>query len=287
MCRLRVEDVVQRYRESRTGRTVEALRVSELEVRAGEILAVVGPNGSGKSTLLETLAFLRRPEGGRVLLDGRDVWEEGGWLAARRRCPILLQKTVLLKTSVLQNVMYGLRIRGCGRREALRRAEAVLRQVGLEGLASRGHRELSGGERQRVALARLLVLEPEVLLLDEPTAHVDHPNERLIEQMVRDLHARTGMTVVLASHSLRQAAGLADRVVMLGGGMVVATAPEKLLSGTLGMEADAAVFRGEGGLTVRFPAQSLSPEDRAALAEAQKARPREAPPGSQGSPESP
>lgn len=280
MSRYRLENVAQRYRESRTGRTVEALRVPHLEVRADEILAVVGPNGSGKSTLLEILAFLRRPEEGRILLDGRDVWAEGGWLAARRRCPILLQKTVLLKTTVLQNVMYGLRVRGLSHREARRRAEAVLAQVGLEALANRGHRELSGGERQQVGLARLLVLEPDVLLLDEPTAHVDEPSERLIEQIIRDLHARTGMTVVVASHSLRQAAALAQRVIALAGGRILPTPPELSLHGTLSMEGDAFVFRGEDGAVVRFGAEALNPQHRAALSQADARSSPKADPGS-------
>jgi ABC-type sulfate/molybdate transport systems ATPase subunit len=207
----------------RSGRPVEALRVASLDVRPGEILAVVGPNGSGKSTLLETMAFLARPDEGRILLDDRDVWAEGESLAARRRCPMLLQRTVLFKTSVLGNVMYGLRARGVRRAEARRRAEHVLRSTRLDGLARRTHRELSGGERRRVALARLLALEPEILLLDEPTAHVDHANAQLIEEIIRHLHATTGMTVILASHDFRQAESLADRVVTLVDGQLLAT----------------------------------------------------------------
>lgn len=218
MCRYRLENVVRRYRESRTGQTVEALRVDRLEVQPGEILAVVGHNGSGKSTLLETMAFLDPPDEGRVLLDGSDPWEQGEALAARRRSPLLLQRTVLFQTTALGNVIYPLRMRGLGRGEARRRAEAVLKLVGLESLAKRGHRELSGGERRRVALARLLALEPEILLLDEPTAQVDQHNEQLIEELIRDLHARTGMTVILASHNTRQAAALADRIVTLAAG---------------------------------------------------------------------
>jgi ABC-type sulfate/molybdate transport systems ATPase subunit len=128
---------------------------------------------------------------------------------------MLLQRTVLFKTSVVKNVMYGLRARGMGRSAAREKAETVLRLVRLDGLAHRTHRELSGGERQRVALARLLALEPDVLLLDEPTAHVDHSAAQLIEEIIQQLHATTGMTVILASHDLRQAETLADRIVTL------------------------------------------------------------------------
>ena len=221
MGRYLLDEVVRRYEGLRGGGSVEALRVPRLEVEAGEALAVVGANGSGKSTLLETMAFLHRPEQGRVLFDGRDVWEEGGALEARRRCPILLQKTVLFKRTVLENVMYGLRVRGLGAREARGRAEAVLRQVGLEGLAERGHRELSGGERQRAALARVLALEPDVLLLDEPTAQIDQDNARSIEKVIGGLRKRRQTTVILASHDLHQARRLADRVVRLERGQLV------------------------------------------------------------------
>jgi len=236
---------------------VEALHVPRLDVKAGEILAVVGDNGSGKSTLLETMAFLQRPDSGQILLDGNDVWKEGKPLPARRRCPILLQRTVLLKTTVLKNVMYPLRTRGLSRADARRRAEAVLRQVRLDPLAGRRYRELSGGERQRVALARLLVLEPEIVLLDEPTAHVDRDNERLIEQAIRQLHGRTGTTVILASHNARQAMTLADRVVTLVRGRLIPGAFDNLLTGTLRREGDGFVFHGTKGLSLQLAAEMV------------------------------
>jgi len=260
--RYRLEHVVRRYRPLRSARDVEALRAPSLEVAAGEILAVVGPNGSGKSTLLETMAFLGRPDEGRILLDDRDVWAEGESLGARRRCPMLLQRTVLFKTSVLGNVMYGLRARRMSRAEARRKAEQVLRQVRLDGLARRTHRELSGGERQRVALARLLALEPDVLLLDEPTAHVDHANARLIEAIIRDLHATTGMTVILASHDQRQARALADRVVTLLDGQLLSGTVDNLLAGTLRAENGGFTFHGENDLRLHLPAEAIVGEDR-------------------------
>jgi len=256
-----LQNVARFYRESRTGRTVEALRVRQLEVPRGEILAVVGENGSGKSTLLETMAFLRRPDQGQILLDGVDVWHNGQALAARRRCPMLLQKTVLLKTSVLKNVMYPLRVRGVGRQEARRRAVSALSQVRLGALANRSHRELSGGERQRVALARLLVLDPDVLLLDEPTAHVDRANEHAIEGLLRDLHERAGTTIILASHNARQAAALADRVVTLVDGQLVPGTFDSFLTGTLRLEDGGYRFRGQGGLKFRCAAETLALEN--------------------------
>jgi len=265
--RLTIENVVQRYRESGTGRSFEALRVAHLDVVPGEILAVVGHNGSGKSTLLETMAFLKRPDEGRILLDGRSAWDEGKPLAARRRCPMLLQRTVLLKTTVLKNVMYGLRIRGVRRAEARRRAEQVLRTVRMDALAHRGPRELSGGERQRVALARLLALEPEILILDEPTAHVDLANERLIESVIRDLHARRGMTVVMASHNPRQAMTLADRVVTLVAGRLIPGTIDNHFSGTLRPHHGGYTFESEAGLTLDFTAETITADNGGALPE--------------------
>lgn len=261
MCRYRLENVVRRYRESRSGRSIEALRVGQLEVKAGEILAVVGHNGSGKSTLLETMAFLKRPDEGTVLLDGQDPWVQEVHLSARRRCPMLLQNTVLFGTTVLKNVIWPLRMRGLKRAEARRRANEVLRLVRLESLARRGPRELSGGERRRVALARLLVLEPEILLLDEPTGHVDHANEQLIEELIRDLHTRAGMTVIMASHNIRQAATLADRTVTLVAGRLIDGTIDNLLSGTLHTEDRVCTFSSDSGLALRFPPEMMFLEE--------------------------
>ena len=256
--RYSLRNVTQSYPQSGTGQTVEALCVPQLDVRAGEILAVIGHNGSGKSTLLEILAFLQKPRSGKILLDGRDVWAEGKPLAARRKCPILLQRSVLFKTTVLKNVMYGLRTHGIRRREARNRAEIVLQQVQLDALAHRGHRELSGGERRRVALARLLAIEPEILLLDEPTAHVDHVNEHLIEQTIRDLHAKTGMTVVMASHNARQAMALADRVVTLIAGRLIDGTVDNFFEGTLRRQDDGFSFRSNDGLVLHVAAEAIA-----------------------------
>ena len=259
--RYQLEHVVRRYHPLRSQRTVEALRVPHLEVSRGEILAVVGANGSGKSTLLETMAFLRRPDEGRVLLDGCDVWARRDTLLARRRCPMLLGRCVLFKTTVLKNVMYGLRTRGIARSEARAKAEQVLHRVGLEKLAQRSHQELSGGERQRVALARVLAIEPEILLLDEPTAHVDYANAQLIEGIIRRLHATTQMTVIMASHDARQAQSLAERVVTLIHGQLLAGMIDNLFSGTLKAEQGGFRFQGPGDLLLDLPAAAIACEN--------------------------
>jgi len=179
---------------------------------------------------------------------------------------MLLQRTVLFKTSVLKNVTYGLRARGVSRAEARRRAEHVLGLVRLDKLAERTHRELSGGERRRVALARLLALQPATLLLDEPTAHVDYSNAQLIEEIIRHLHATTGMTVVLASHDLGEAQSLADRVVTLLDGHLFPGTLDNLFTGTLRADNHTLTFHGEKGLVLNLAADAIAQEDRDALA---------------------
>jgi len=219
---LALHEVLRTYKERRSNRPIQALKIASLEFARGETAAIVGPNGSGKSTLLEMLAFLRPPDQGRVVLDGHDPWLAGDPVEARRRCPLLLQRTVLFKTTVLGNVMSGLQFRGVPRGRARQRAEETLSQLGLAGLSNRGPRELSGGERRRVALARILALAGDILLLDEPTAHVDEDNTALIEDAIRRLHvAADGQsTVILATHDSQQAARLAQRVIRLSKGEI-------------------------------------------------------------------
>jgi len=258
MSLLRLENVVQRHVERRTGRAFEALRVRELSVEAGEILAVVGPNGSGKSTLLEALAFLVRPSSGRAFLDGVDAWQDGKALWARRCVPMLLQGTYLFTGSVQDNVMYGLRVRGTGRAESRQRAEQALHTVGLAELVRRRHAELSGGERRRVALARLLALDSPVIVLDEPTAGLDHESERLIEDVIRSINRERGTTVIMASHNHRQAVGLSTRMVSLIDGKLMPVNLDNLLSGTMRRTAEGLEFRERRGWVRLFSQEQMA-----------------------------
>jgi len=258
MSLLQLENVVQRHRERRTGRELEALRVRELSVEAGEVLAVVGPNGSGKSTLLEALAFLVRPSSGRALLDGVDAWRDGKALWARRRVPMLLQRTYLFAGSVRDNVLYGLRVRGVGRAESGRRAEQALHRVGLAELALRRHSELSGGERRRVALARLLALESPVIVLDEPTAGLDRESEKLIEDLIGEINAERGTTVIMASHNFRQSVELSTRMLSLIDGKLMPVNLDNLLFGTMCRTAQGLEFRERGGWVQVFTAEQMA-----------------------------
>ncbi|MFO7634659.1 MAG: phosphate ABC transporter ATP-binding protein [Caldilinea sp.] len=203
-----VRDVTVRY----GARTV--LSVNELDIHCGEVLAVVGPSGAGKSTLLRLLNFLQPPTTGEVCFDN-DVFaaNRDASLAMRRRVTTVFQRPVLLKRSVEANVAYGLRLRG--QRNGAADIRATLEEVGLAELAHQPARTLSGGEAQRVALARAMVLKPDALLLDEPTANLDPYNVGLIEQIVARLNRDHGTTIVLVTHNVYQARRLAQRVLFL------------------------------------------------------------------------
>jgi len=208
----RLRSVRQRY----AGRTV--LDLDELEVRRGEVLALVGPSGSGKSTLLRLLNFLETPTEGTVCYEGREADGERTALELRRQVTTVFQQTALQKTSVRANVAYGLRLRGL---RVDGQVDCLLATVGLSELAGAPARELSGGEKQRVALARALIFRPRVLLLDEPTANLDPYNVALIEQIVGAENRDHGTTVVLVTHNVFQAHRLAHRTGLLLNGRLV------------------------------------------------------------------
>lgn len=213
----RLENVTKRYSD----RLV--LDVAALEIQRSDILALVGPSGAGKSTLLRLLNFLEAPTTGYIQFQGHIANGRGPVpLELRRQVTTVFQRPVLLNTSVINNVAYGLRLRRAA--QARQKARAALEQVELDHLMHKPARTLSGGEMQRVALARALVIEPAVLLLDEPTANLDPHNIGLIERAIVDLHRRCGTTIVLVTHNIFQARRLAQRVALLIDGRVVEVA---------------------------------------------------------------
>lgn len=197
------------------GRAV--LRVGELDVREGEVLAIVGPNGAGKSTLLRLLNFLEPWNEGRIRYFSRPI-EYPPSLAMRRQITMVFQRPLLINGSVRENLAYPLRIRGVYTRS---RVDELLERFDLQGMASESTRKLSGGEYQRVALARALAASPRVLLLDEPTANLDPHNVGLIEAIVKSVRADGRTTQVLITHNTFQARRVADRVAMLLDGNVI------------------------------------------------------------------
>ncbi len=185
------------------------LRVDELELRAGQALAVLGPNGAGKSTLLRTLAGLLPPgPRGAVRSPGRDV-------------ALVFQRPVLLAGNVAYNAELPLWARGVPRAERRRRARVALEEFGIGALARRSAQTLSGGEGRRLALARAFVTEPDVLLLDEPFDDLDDPGREALSLDLRRAIDERGIAVAMVTHDLRQALLLADRIAVLRAGRLV------------------------------------------------------------------
>ena len=195
---------------------VEILKGVDARIPDGDVTAVVGPSGAGKSTLLRAINRLIEPSSGEIYLDGEPTSALDP-LELRRRVGMVFQIPALFGDSVEEAVLYGARL--SGKDADLGR---LLEMVGLDdSLARRDLRALSVGQQQRVTMARALALEPEALLLDEPTSALDEAARRRIEELVRDLNARLGLTMVFVSHDLAQVERVADRVVVLAEGRSV------------------------------------------------------------------
>jgi tungstate transport system ATP-binding protein len=196
---------------------VPVLQVKSLDIRAGEVLALVGPNGGGKTTLLLELAQLLGQQEGEIQFSGRPL-REWGELEYRRKISIVFQNPMLLDMSVADNVALGLKFRGLPPDQVKRRVDTWLSRLGIGALAGRRAVELSGGEAQRVSLARAFVLEPELLFLDEPFPGLDPPARARLLDDLAGLLADDHRTAILVTHNLKEAAHLADRVAVIVGG---------------------------------------------------------------------
>jgi tungstate transport system ATP-binding protein len=210
------------------GQTV--LSIDRLDLPRRGIIGIIGPNGSGKSTFLRLAGFVEKPTAGEVRFDGRSA----GPFApeVRNRVTLLPQEPFLMKRTVLNNVAYGLRIRN-ERENIAERVEKALSYVGLDGgeFAHRPAYALSGGEAQRVALAARLVLKPDVLLLDEPTASIDALSAQLMKDAVLNARREWGTTLIIASHDWHWLYGICDAVFHLLKGCVLGGGRDNVLFG--------------------------------------------------------
>lgn len=199
-----------------TERIVDSVSV---QVRTSDVVAIIGPSGAGKSSFLRLLNRLDEPTDGTVYLDGTD-YRKTDPQELRRRIGLIPQDAALTEGSVSENVALGARVRN----EPVdgERVAALLGRMGLEGYEGRAVDDLSGGERQRVSIARTLYVDPEVLLLDEPTAHLDSATEERIEELLAELIQEDYLTCVLVTHDTAQARRLGDRIVKMVDGSVVA-----------------------------------------------------------------
>ncbi len=203
------------------GTSVPVLEGLDLDLAAGESVAVVGASGIGKSTLLHILGTLERPDRGRLLVRGEDVLGYSAERLARFRNEtigfVFQFHHLLAEFSALENAMMPALIHGASRREAADLAREVLVRVGLEHRLSFRVNRLSGGEQQRVAIARALVLRPPILLADEPTGNLDRANGEEVHRLLLELNAERGMTLVIVTHNLELAARLSRRVTLRDG----------------------------------------------------------------------
>ncbi len=201
----------------RNGRDV--LRIDSLDIQRGETLTVVGPNGAGKSTLLLALARLLKPSRGDILYGAKPLrqWNE---LEYRRRISFVFQAPLLMDMTVEQNVALGLKFRGTPKEETRARAGKWMKQLGVDSLAKRRAGQLSGGEAQRVSLARAFVLEPELLLLDEPFAALDPPTHAKLLEDLSTILRQDHRTVVFVTHNLSEAAKVSHRIAVIVAGVL-------------------------------------------------------------------
>jgi spermidine/putrescine transport system ATP-binding protein len=195
-----------------------AVRAVDLDIRTGEFIALMGPSGCGKSTTLRLIAGLEEPTSGEIRIAGKTM---NGVPAFERDTPMVWQSLALFPfMSVAKNVEFPLRIKGIGAGERRKRAMEWLDRLGLAGMADRSIDQLSGGQRQRVAIARALVVQPPILLLDEPLSALDaHLRVRMQTELAR-LHKDLGITFIYVTHAQSEAFALADRIVVMNDGSI-------------------------------------------------------------------
>ncbi|CCX42213.1 MAG: energy-coupling factor transporter ATPase [Christensenellales bacterium] len=212
---LELNNVSYRYE----GAAQNALSGVTMTIEAGEMLAIVGHNGSGKSTLAKHLNGLLLPTGGNVTIDGMDTKNEDALLAIRQRVGMVFQNpdNQLVTTIVEEDVGFGPENLGVPPKEIRGRVDAALESVGMTAYADKASHALSGGQKQRIAIAGMLAMQPEVLVLDEATAMLDPEGRREVLEIVKRLHRETGLTVVMITQFMEETLSC-DRVVVMGGG---------------------------------------------------------------------
>ncbi|MBC7470984.1 MAG: ABC transporter ATP-binding protein [Ramlibacter sp.] len=195
-----------------------AVREISFEVASGTLTTILGPSGCGKTTTLRMIAGLEAPTAGQILIEGKDVTALG---PADRNVSMMFQSYALFPhMNVLENVGYGLKMSGVSKESTRQRAQEALRNVGLVGYDLRQPGELSGGQQQRVALARALVLQPAVLLFDEPLSNLDARLRREMREEIRSLQQRLRLTVAYVTHDQSEALAVSDQIIVMNHGVI-------------------------------------------------------------------
>jgi tungstate transport system ATP-binding protein len=202
----------------------DILKNINLRVERGEVFAMIGPTGAGKTTLLRLIDLLDTPALGEIFIDGVNTTSsEKVRLGIRRRMAFVFQKPVVFNLSVFENIAHGLKWHGLDKHQVHEKVSVILETVGLTGYRHRNARTLSGGEVQRVAIARAIATDPEILLLDEPTANLDPVSSAKIEDLISDIIKRDAITVIMATHDMAQGQRLADKIGVLVNGEIIQT----------------------------------------------------------------
>lgn len=211
------------------------LDVHNLNFQEGKIYAIVGPNGSGKTTLLNILNLLEKADEGQIFFYDQEITNKSNSdiLEIRRRITLVNQNPFLFNSTVYDNIAYGLKIRSISPKVQKSKIRSALNIVGLSDFEDRKANQLSGGEAQRVVIARALVIEPEVLFLDEPTANIDQKRIDVVERIIKKIKEEIKTTVIFSTHDLSQAYRLADEVISLLDGKIIKQVPENLLQGEI------------------------------------------------------
>lgn len=236
------------------------LDLPELALGKGEIHVLVGPNGAGKTTLLRAVGGLERPTTGQVALFGRDLYALSGRERRQvmQRMTFCFQKPYLFGTSVRRNIEYGLLFRKIPSPIREEKVASVIRALNLTSLQEHDANTLSAGETQRVAFARALILEPELVLLDEPVANVDEASREQIEAAIFSLRER-GSTVVIATHHIEQAYRFSAAVIRLERGQIAPPALQNVLEGEVVHQNDSAVLIVGDGVPLRVISEKRGP----------------------------
>ena len=205
------------------GGTTEALKDVSLTIPDGEIYGIIGMSGAGKSTLVRSINLLERPTSGKIVIDGRDMaaLSEAELRAARRDITMIFQGfNLLMQRTCQRNVAFPLELAGMKRGDAMKRAAELLELVGLGDKLKNYPSQLSGGQQQRVAIARALATKPKILLCDEATSALDPQSTQSILGLIRDIHDRLGITVIVITHQMSVVEQICTRVAILDGGEV-------------------------------------------------------------------
>lgn len=225
---IKIESVTYTYNPG-TAYASDAVKNISMEIGDGEFVGLIGHTGSGKSTLIQHFNALVRPASGRVLYNGRDVWEKGyDRKSLRFHVGLVFQypEHQFFEPTVLEDVCFGPKNKGCSGEEAKEAAIRSLKDVGVpESIYNKSPFEISGGLKRRVAIAGVLAMEPDVLVLDEPTAGLDPKGKKEILGLISRLHEKRGITVILVSHSMEDIAEYTKRLIVLNKG-------EKAFDGT-------------------------------------------------------